>query len=663
MRSRSTRPLYALCVVHGDQVIREEKVTWYRLMKLLWREEPRVLACDSLTEISKKHGDLYSIVSALPSATKLVVVTGAGSNRISLVALAKRYNISFDRFDPFAEARACALVASRGAGFEVVAFGDETIISVSRNRSPGKGGWSQNRYARKIHGHVLVRSRLIEERLHASGLSFSKQELKAFGGLSRVVFVVKARREQIPITNQMLGDVRVLAEGKRLDRVMFTPLTKKPGFVIVGIDPGTTLGIALLDLSGKLLTLRSSRQQGLSDAIALIASIGRPVVVASDVHPMPFSVEKIRRAFHAVAYTPSHDLSVAAKYALTREYAYTNDHERDALSAALSAYQFWNHRFLGIARRVPEGVDLEEVYAGIIRGLSVEQILESLKQNKDILSSLSSKKPDTKNASLDKKAVLNGEDDDIINSHVERIRVLEGMVKDLRLYLQQAQEECTEKDKELASIKQRIDAMRDSRRLELQRDIEVNRRDNIIKGLKRRLRNEERNNKKLYRRLKKLQKTDDGDDDGKYIRCGVISDLSKDLVKQYLESPGWQDGVDNGILYAHAIASWSKGVISDLLEAGISVLVCGAKSGVDPRLSALCFDLSLPLVTSAAFPDLKKKTGPEHGLLSDEVLRLGVREWERDAQRYHSEKKNQEIEALFSEYKAERELEVRKKGK
>ena len=630
-------------MVSGGKVIREEKVTWYRLMSLVGKEQPRVLACDSLTEIAKKEGDIYSIISALPRETKLVVVTGAGTERISLVALAKRYNISFDRFNPFAEARASAMLSSRGAGFEVVAFGDETLISVSRNRSPGKGGWSQNRYARKIHGHVLVRSRLIAESLKAAGLIYSRQEFRAFGGVSRVLFTVKARRVQIPVSNQSTGDVRVIVEGKRLDRITFTPITKKPGYVIVGIDPGTTLGIAILDLSGTLLTLHSSRQMGLSDATTLITSVGRPIVIASDVHPMPFSVEKIRRSFNAVAYTPNHDLSVEAKYALTKEDAYTNDHERDALSAARAAYQFWSHRFVGIARRIPEGTDLDDVYAGIIRGLSVEQILHGEKSKKQPSAQEDSHKTEI---------------DSIDGELIERIRILEGVTKDLRIHIQSAQEEVSRKEKEISELTERLKAMHDSRHLTLQRDLEINKKDAIIRSLKKRLRNEERNNKKLYRRLKRLLTP--SEEDTSYIRCGVISDLSKELVKQYLESPGWEDGLDNRILYIHTIASWSRVVITELQEMGVAVLVYGGSAKIDPRLLDVCCDLSLPLIKSAEFPELRVKIEIEHGKLREDILATALREWEKTEQHYHAIKKSQEIEGLFTSYKAERELEVRK---
>lgn len=139
------------------------------------------------------------------------------------------------------------------------------------------------------------------------------------------------------------------------------------------------MGIAALDLEGDLVRLHSSRQMSMADVIAMLYSVGRPVVVASDVTPIPFSVEKIRRAFQATAHIPRQEISVETKYELAGRFSYGNDHERDALTAAIEAWKFWNHKFLNISKRVPSGVDLDEIKVGIIRGLSLEQILEKLR--------------------------------------------------------------------------------------------------------------------------------------------------------------------------------------------------------------------------------------------------------------------------------------------
>ena len=153
VRSRTRRPMYALVRMDGLVIESESEVSMFRLFRLLAEERPDILAVDSLQEVSTDQHELFAFLQRLPPQTKLVQVTG-GERKETLQKVAARYNISFNRFDPFAEARATAQVASLGAGAEVIAFENESEVVVSRHRSPGEGGWSQNRYVRKIHGAV-----------------------------------------------------------------------------------------------------------------------------------------------------------------------------------------------------------------------------------------------------------------------------------------------------------------------------------------------------------------------------------------------------------------------------------------------------------------------------------------------------------------------------
>ncbi len=393
-------------------------------------------------------------------------VTG-GERKETLGKVAARYNISFNRFDPFAEARTTAQVASLGAGAEVIAFENESEVVVSRHRSPGKGGWSQNRYVRKIHGAVQLKSREIEMELVAAGLKYEKKVTRAFGGCSRVAFQVYAKRDQVPVSTCRGTDVQVRISGKRLERIRFRSLSAKPRYLIVGIDPGTTTAVAAVDLDGHLLHLASSRQMNMGDVVESLYRIGKPLIVASDVHEMPYSVEKVRRAFSAVSYTPRQDVSVETKIELTAPFQYSNDHERDALSAALDAYRQYRHRFQNLMKRIPPGHDLDEVRARVIRGQSLDQVIGEM-------SSV------TPAPSIEVPAVP------VEVKHDEKVRVLDGMVKRLRTFVADLQEEVKEKDFEIQRLQARIRKIHAAKDAQLAKDIEVIKKDAVIQSLKNR---------------------------------------------------------------------------------------------------------------------------------------------------------------------------------
>ena len=66
--------------------------------------------------------------------------------------------------------------------------------------------------------------------------------------------------------------------------------------IIAGIDPGTTIGIAILDLSGrKIATLSASN--GMGEAVSIIEKHGTPSLIACDKMPAPEMVHKVASYF------------------------------------------------------------------------------------------------------------------------------------------------------------------------------------------------------------------------------------------------------------------------------------------------------------------------------------------------------------------------------
>ena len=56
--------------------------------------------------------------------------------------------------------------------------------------------------------------------------------------------------------------------------------------LIVGIDPGITTGIAILDLYGNVVKVCSKRNMGKNEIIRTITNFGHPLIITSDVNPL-----------------------------------------------------------------------------------------------------------------------------------------------------------------------------------------------------------------------------------------------------------------------------------------------------------------------------------------------------------------------------------------
>jgi len=638
IRSRTRRPMYALIILDQGKTKCETEVSHYRLIRMLMDEEPDVLAVDSIQEIAENQHELYTFMQMLPPMTKLVQVTG-GEKRETLGKIAAKYNIRFNRFDPSAEARVIAKVASLGGGAEVIAFENSCEVIVSRHRSIGKGGWSQNRYIRKIHGAVLQRARDIDCDLISAGLRYDKKESKAFGGASRVTFHVYAPRTVLPIHAYRGADVQVRISSKRLDRIYFRPLTERQKYLIIGIDPGTTIAYAAIDLDGNLVYTNSSRQASMGNSIEALSRLGKPLILASDVQQMPYSVEKIRRAFNAIGYTPRQDRSVEEKQELTGGYTYRNVHERDALAAALDAYRHYHNKLQNITKRVPPGYELDEVRAGVIRGLSLEKILgerdiTAVEQPSGIPITTSEGKKD------------------------ERITNLEVQVKRLKKFTEELQVDQKEKDREIFHLQQRIYRERSTRGQELKRDLEVAKRDVIIQNLKRQLRHVEQRNRSLNKRLNRIRQHAISEGQPDIIPLKVLSALTKEGIRNLSIDLGLQPG-DN--VYVPKTDGWGRTIIKELADSGIQAIIVGIspQSVIDPFLMKMAKEYHVPLINSS-FIDvvIRGKTG----VASRHKFDQAMKKWEMGIKEEEKQRKTKMLEHIFKEYQWEREKEAHRGG-
>ena len=444
---RGQAPSYALVILTGEGIERDV-VTGRKLHRLIADEAPAIVATDNVYELAEDRDHLVHLLGELPHETRLVQVTGAEQPE-PLSRVAKRHGVPYGK-EPMQEAEAAARLAAGNVGHEVAAFEDETTVKVSRGRSTGGGGWSEDRFTRRIHGAVKRRARAVEAELEDAGLDFAVEVTEKYGGYANAEFAVAARPEAIPVTTGRDGDVRVEFERERTDGIEFRPLAKRRDPVVVGVDPGTTTAMAIVGLDGSLLDVTSSRTADSAAVIEWIIERGRPIVVAADVTPMPETVEKLRRSFDAAGWTPERDLPVDEKLHRTREEGYDNDHERDAAAAALSAYDAHADQFERVAAKVPAETDLGTVLGRVVsEDASVEAVLEDLATTgeEDGESEAEEVQPE-------------------VSPERRRIRQLEGRVERLEDHVDSLETTIEQKDERIAEYEAELEEARRTERRE-----------------------------------------------------------------------------------------------------------------------------------------------------------------------------------------------------
>ncbi len=140
--------------------------------------------------------------------------------------------------------------------------------------------------------------------------------------------------------------------------------------LIVGIDPGTTTALVLLDLDGNLVDAKQKKPFSLSEITNYLSEQGDPVIVASDVDHPPRLVRKVAATFNSRLFYQRETLHVDKKIGMAGKI-FKEAHGRDAYAAARSAYENFQSclkKIAADAERAGLGEYSDEIKASVITG-------------------------------------------------------------------------------------------------------------------------------------------------------------------------------------------------------------------------------------------------------------------------------------------------------
>jgi predicted RNase H-like nuclease (RuvC/YqgF family) len=616
------KPRYAVFILDDGKEIEKFGVSRSKLFRMIREYRPSIVSVDNIFELFKSKEELVEFLKGIPPTTKLVQVSGFSTG--SLHSLSKRYGLKINIRSPMDEAKACAYLARLGVGEEVSVFIDKTIITVSRNRSLGKGGWRQNKYRRKVHDTVRQIFKEIKNRLDELGLEYVEDVREAYGGISRGTLLVNAPKERIPINSFKTRDVQVRVEAVEKDKIEFVPLKKSKPYAIVGVDPGTTTAVAVLDLNGNILGVRSKKGWNPSEVVEYILSLGRPVVIATDKSNPPEFVLKLRASFQAVLHTPKEDMSVERKRSLTSKFTFLNDHERDAIAAAMDAYNSYRNKLRNVEKRIPAGMDVDAVKAEIIRGTPLKDIIagEEAKEKKDVKPSQSA----------------------------EEIRVLKDDVAKKDKIIRELEEENRLLKKEIKSLKDEIERLR-ARILSLSREEhERVRRENYIKSLQAEIAELRKELKKRDEIIEELERRVEALKRMKYLEFSgwksikVLKKFTRDEIERLEKTFGINEG---DVLYIEDSSGGGKVTAEYLCEKKIKAII--TKNEMSHLAKTVFEEKGIPVID---IDEVEIEVGEDLAIINSEMFERMYRQKLEEMKK----KKIEKLEMMFLEYRNRRSL-------
>jgi predicted RNase H-like nuclease (RuvC/YqgF family) len=433
--------------------------------------------------------------------------------------------------------------------------------------------------------------------------------------------------------------VRIEIERERRDGIEFEPLVKRRDHVVVGIDPGTTTAAAVVGLDGTVHDRYSSRTGDHAELTEWLVERGRPMLVAADVTPMPETVEQFRRSFDAAGWTPDSDLPVDEKLHRTRDVAYENDHERDALAAALFAVDDHEDQFERIAAKVPRQFDREEVISRVVSGdESVEAVLSELSDD-------------------------DGEQDEEeeheereLTEEEQRIRELEAQVGRLNDHTEELEAELAEKEETILEYERELSEARKRERREARERREVNRLERRAERLERERDEAIAENEELHEklaRLKALWKLDHSDfsdvaADRDLVPVKAVEQFTCDAIDAADEEFGL---APDDVVYLRDASGAGRSSAERLVETEPRLVL--RDGNLSDEADAVLFDNEVPVAPAEM---VTMQEVDELAVARESDVEAAIADWEDRAEQRRKAQTESMMDRVISEHRADERL-------
>ncbi len=129
--------------------------------------------------------------------------------------------------------------------------------------------------------------------------------------------------------------------------------------LIAGIDPGLNTGIALIDLDGNIIYLKTKKSPKNSDVLRIFLDHGKIIAIGTDTHHASKTVKKIASSLSLKVTTPIKDLTRKRKRLFISELLGNKEkeikmdsHQKSALSSAIYVYKKYRPTFKKLSDKI-----------------------------------------------------------------------------------------------------------------------------------------------------------------------------------------------------------------------------------------------------------------------------------------------------------------------
>ncbi|MDI9623798.1 MAG: DUF460 domain-containing protein [Methanothermobacter sp.] len=424
--------------------------------------------------------------------------------------------------------------------------------------------------------------------------------------------------------------------------------------IIVGLDPGLTVGIAILNLRGDLVHINSIKEASHAEVIMEIMDKGKAIVVGSDVHPPPKMVKKIATTLNSRLYTPERIFSVASKNELVNTFLMEKKldisldaHERDALAAAIKTYRHYENKLRQVESRLTRldinERELDEIKGLVIKGTPITNAIKKIRRPKGV--EKITEKPDIRKRPK--------EDLDELSELKKRIKLQERKIEHQKLLINKIKRQnrilrnkLRRQKRENLNLKKKIERLHYEYSKDILLNKELSSKIKLIKKLQEKYNKEKNLRENLERNINSLLEMKEFEDKGEKLPVKIVKSFTKEGIKEACQQ--WKIKKDDLILLYNAKGGGSQTakILTKLAPRAIIT-----RENMSHQALGIFEDKEIPVISEE---NLSLEIRENFALVKAKDLEKEIEKWKKKIMEKRRKKEKQKLWKIIDEYRAKR---------
>ena len=426
----------------------------------------------------------------------------------------------------------------------------------------------------------------------------------------------------------------------------------------MGFDPGLTVGIAILDLCGNVISTKSCKEMARAEVIKYIIGHGKTVLIATDVYPVPKNVRKLASTLNSKIYSPVKTFTVSSKTELVDSYLNEisstkypgNAHERDALAAAIKTYKHYQNKLGQIEKRTEKlgltAEEVDEIKSMVImdRPISsaIDDVLKIPERKDDLLPQIEEIENDIE--SIDEEKLKSIEE--AVRKLKHKIKSQERQIHNLKKKNKLIKKDVRHYKKKNSKLENKIEKLHYEYSKDILRKKEISSKVSIIKGLQEKYTQERALREKLEENLRSMKEIRVMELSEKAVPVKIIESFTREKIKEAMDY--WT--IKNGdIVLLSSSEGGGSQTASLLIDMGIKAVIAVDKMSHPAEEE---FEKNMVPVLDTKKVDLEMID--EFAVIERDILDKEIENWKARVETRRNKEEKKQLLKMIDEYRAHR---------